>query len=56
VKRRLAAVVIGLALTGVVAPAAMASEPKPTINATAYPVCYTRVPLLNIGLCIPWNL
>jgi hypothetical protein len=57
VKRRLAAVVIGLSLAGVVAPAAAtAAEAKPAINATAYPVCYTRVPILNVGLCVPWAL
>jgi hypothetical protein len=34
----------------------MAAESTPKVNVTAYPVCYTRVPLLNIGICIPWNL
>lgn|GEM_PF-3604549 len=55
-KRRIAAVALGLALAGFVAPAAMASQPAPKVNVTAYPICYTRVPLLNIGICIPWNL
>jgi hypothetical protein len=61
VKKRLAAVVVGLALAGVVAPAATAAtasaaDATPAVNATAYPVCYTRVPVLNIGLCVPWAL
>jgi hypothetical protein len=56
VKKRLAAVVLGLALIGVVAPAASAAEATPALNTTAYPVCYTRVPVLNIAVCVPWAL
>jgi hypothetical protein len=45
--------IVSVASLGFAAPAT-AAPLAPVTNAAAYPVCAGVIPILNIGVCLPW--